>query len=83
VKDGICPKCGQASVYEQEMGVTYRSSHGGAFVMDGTWQVAHDCDTRSYLCIRCGYFENYVDDAEMLAKIPTVKGWTLVAPNRF
>jgi len=33
VKDGICPKCGQASVYEQEMGVTYRSSHGGAFVI--------------------------------------------------
>jgi hypothetical protein len=83
VKDGICPKCGQASVYECTKGVTYGNTGAGPFVIEGGWgSVGHECDTHSYLCTGCGYFENYIDDAEMLAKVHTIKKWTLVSPGR-
>lgn len=70
MKNGECPKCGAGEVHvvdgnRFEPGIPLGGLSAGAFL-------------NAYVCVRCGYVEMYVEDAEDLPKIasrwPKVNG---------
>ncbi len=80
MKNGKCPKCGSATVYTRENGVTFDSDGFGAQVDTGSW-TAKSSKTISYLCTACGYFENYIADPNTLAEVTKNEDWKAVPPK--
>ena len=68
MKSGKCPKCNSSNVYQQSDGIRPRedwvmlSSHWGKM------PVLNPTKIDTYLCVDCGYFENYVPDKDNLSK---------------
>ncbi len=63
-----CPKCGSSDIYKQRDGVRPREEW---VMLDSYWgklQVRNPVVVDTYLCIQCGYFENYVADKDKLPK---------------
>jgi predicted nucleic-acid-binding Zn-ribbon protein len=64
MKDGLCPLCGSTEVYRPKPSsftVTKRNTI--------KISVVHTATTTDYVCIDCGYTENYVEDHSALRKI--------------
>jgi len=76
MKNGICPKCGNATVYTMNNGVSFSPMSGVCFVRTGGATMASAAT--SYVCSRCGYFENYIADANKLTSV--AKAWQKVSP---
>ena len=66
MRSGYCPKCQAPTVYRKWDGI-YQGARR-VYVTTGNWIVVPspaDC----YICTRCGYFEQYVADAQKMAEI--------------
>jgi predicted nucleic-acid-binding Zn-ribbon protein len=73
MKNGICPKCGSASVYFKSNGLGFGDSNG-VFVYVS--KLTRRSPTLAFVCGACGYFENYITDPGKLDEI--AKTWPQV-----
>ena len=79
MKNGQCPKCGSQEIYFSEKG-------GGIGGREQTLEVKNSGSPYAYawqtfLCANCGYYENYLLDAQKIASIkanPKKEGWKKV-----
>ena len=74
MKEGKCPRCGSIQVRKQQNGL-----QGGAEMKTAVWNdkyVTEPANIVTYLCIYCGYFENYLLDRALLSK--ATQKWTQV-----
>ncbi len=67
MKNGKCPNCGVASVYTSEQGLKY--GKGGVYVENLGERMIVAIPYQSYICTKCGHFENYIFDQAKLSKI--------------
>src|SRR5688500_7704740 len=80
MKNGQCPKCNSREVY---------SSIDGGGIGDGFSVQVLDGDSmkstrqwQTFLCVTCGYYENYLLDGTKIARIvenPQKAGWKKVS----
>jgi hypothetical protein len=71
MKDGKCPKCNSSNVYKRDQGA---GPEHGFFVSTST--ITGGSAYESYVCVDCGYFENYIQDKAKLQDVQ--KKWTKV-----
>jgi len=78
MRNGKCPKCNSTSIYSNSNGVDY----GGRSYQIEVWigpkdsRLARQSNFISYICANCGYFENYLDEKDILDEIQ--KKWSKV-----
>ena len=79
MKHGQCPKCGSRNIYCAENAFQQTMMQmplGGA--ADGTASVA----IMDYVCTECGFYEQYIQNRDVLRKIPELaakgKRWSKV-----
>ena len=77
MKNGICPKCGSATIYSKADGLKYSAMRGVVFVETGGITMASSAI--AYVCTTCGYFENYITDQSKLSGV--LKNWQKVPPG--
>ena len=86
MRDGVCPKCGKHNVYRCHVpgyGGGIAETSESAYMLHVrdvyTWQVTGDWET--FLCLECGYFENYLLDKALMAKVAAnpQSGWKKVS----
>lgn len=70
MKMTICPKCQSPNVFVGETGVGW-DLNLGILIGDSPYPTE---DWETYLCVDCGYFENYVTDQDQLEKIKAGHG---------
>ncbi|MGB8645395.1 MAG: hypothetical protein WCF84_09160 [Anaerolineae bacterium] len=73
MKNGQCPKCNSSDVFKKTRGVLF----GNGALTVSTGELIGWSDFESYVCVNCGYFENYIVDQAKLQKVQ--KKWTRVA----
>ncbi|MGJ3240059.1 MAG: hypothetical protein ACFE0Q_15230 [Anaerolineae bacterium] len=66
MRDGVCIKCGHATVYSGRR-VTVKTSASNRLPIDFT----HSAPFDNYVCTTCGYVERYISDADSLKRIET------------
>ena len=64
MRDGICPKCGRATVHSGR-DVPAKASTGNTIPIDFQHSAALD----NYVCVSCGYVERYIAKPEDLQRI--------------
>lgn len=68
MRSGICPKCNSNNVHYKNKGIIYEM--GRTWIWFVTGGLSHDASNLdSFVCVRCGYYENYVSDRAVLANI--------------
>jgi len=72
MKNGICPKCGEATIYKQKLTDSEHRIYFSSFSVTSPSQ---------YICGSCGYLERYVDDTKKLPHVKVSKQWTPVPPD--
>jgi phosphopantothenoylcysteine synthetase/decarboxylase len=70
MKDGICSSCKSKEVYAQERGFEYPGNirvvtTNRRFIDPFNYSTA----TIDFVCVNCGYFENYISDKNTLIEI--------------
>ena len=78
MRNGICPKCGAATVYSKAEGLKYAVAKGVVFVH--TSRMTMPSPAVAYICTTCGYFENYITDPGKLSGV--AKNWQKVSPHK-
>ncbi len=64
MRNGKCPKCGSTTIHSQANGLLFAGRN--EYIHLG---MAHyPTDIVSFLCVSCGYFENYLSDPKKLAE---------------
>ncbi len=74
MRNGKCPKCGSATVYAKTNGLGFGDSDG---VLVYVGLLTRQSPAVAFVCITCGYFENYIADPGKLAEV--AKTWQKVA----
>ena len=72
MKNGKCPKCNSSNVFKYEKGVRFGEHGGGDSLTIFSGDVSHltrYVAYESYVCVDCGYFENYISDKAPLEEI--------------
>jgi hypothetical protein len=64
VRDGVCPKCGHATVHSGR-DIPVKASSGNTIPIDFQHHAALD----NYVCVTCGYVESYISDKTALERI--------------
>ena len=77
MRNGICPKCGSATVNSKTEGLKYAVAKGVVFVHTGGMTMASPAT--AYICTTCGYFENYIADQNKLSEV--ARNWQKVSPR--
>lgn len=77
MRNGICPKCGSATVHSKTEGLKYAVAKGVVFVY--TSRLTMPSPAIAYVCTTCGYFENYIADQNKLSEV--AKNWPQVPPH--
>ena len=77
MKNGMCPKCGSATIYSKTEGLKYSAMKGVVFVETG--HITVPSQTIAYVCTTCGYFENYITDQSKLTEV--LENWQKVPPH--
>ena len=74
ITDGECPRCSSREIYLTENGI------GGAeFTFVRRISLGSKSTTmETYLCTRCGYFENYIANQKHLDQISKLALWVKV-----
>ncbi len=67
MRSGLCPKCQTPTVYRKRQGISIGGSNGQVHVHT-SWVVAGS-PVESYVCSRCGYFENYILDDRKMSEV--------------
>ena len=82
MRNGICDKCGSESIYATKRGLMYGDSNLLSVNNGGVIRDTVGVDT--YVCSRCGYFENYVEveDLPVLAKITQNANWVHISKRQ-
>jgi len=68
MKDGICNACRSTKIFAKQNGFT----HGKGFqVQTGLASVLEltKTSTIDFVCVNCGYFEQYIDDKRKLKEV--------------
>jgi predicted nucleic-acid-binding Zn-ribbon protein len=73
MRDGICPKCGNATIFCKERGMGFDY----AIKIDRLFPTSPKLFT--FICTTCGYFENYIAAPKVLEQI--AKQWDYVEPD--
>ncbi|MCB9111945.1 MAG: hypothetical protein H6634_11935 [Anaerolineales bacterium] len=76
MKTGTCPNCGSESIVISKEGGGI--GYGARIYIKLGWAMSTTPAWTTYLCVDCGYFENYIMDKEKLEKIksdPEKAGW--------
>lgn len=68
MKTGKCPKCNATTVYTRTRGIHY-GGHGPFVDISSEWGSRAVKEVDVYICISCGYFENYLLDPGRLQAI--------------
>ncbi len=86
MRDGKCPKCGKNNVYRCQVpgqggGISSSEENSRLLYIRDVycWEFSKDWET--FLCLECGYFENYIFDKALLTKItanPQKSAWKKV-----
>jgi predicted nucleic-acid-binding Zn-ribbon protein len=66
MRNGVCPRCGSATVYSQAGGVHVS---GGERIYVPTSRIDKAVPFVSFVCTTCGYFENYIADQNKLTEV--------------
>jgi predicted nucleic-acid-binding Zn-ribbon protein len=77
LKSGICPKCGGKDVYSDKD----KARHNERGFMMVSPATGYKIDT--YVCLNCGYFEEYFNDEEFKdekTKKKMLEKWTKINP---
>jgi hypothetical protein len=77
MKTGICPKCNSVNIFMKQGGMELGRSSMGVRVP--TTMMTEPSAINCYICIDCGYFENYIVDADKLADV--AEKWQRVEPQ--
>jgi hypothetical protein len=78
MRDGNCIKCG-GSVRQLTRGVYQGGGETALMVNDGS-RIRRASSYETFLCTACGYWENYLSDADLLGRVRDgAGGW---APPR-
>lgn len=75
MRNGICPKCGHATVHSGR-DIPVKNSSGNMIPIDFKNSVALD----NYVCVSCGYVESYISNQDALARID--EQWPDVAKGK-
>jgi predicted nucleic-acid-binding Zn-ribbon protein len=75
MRSGICPKCGNATVYSGR-DIAVKTSSGNMIPIDFKNHAALD----NYVCVSCGYVESYISDKKALDKI--AEHWAEAGKNK-
>ena len=80
MRNGECPKCGSHEIYTS-------NEEGDGFGGDNSCMLS--CGARftekwqTFLCVNCGYYENYLTDKELIADIISKRkkmdGWKKIS----
>jgi hypothetical protein len=75
MRDGTCVRCGYRTVRQLTRGIydPSDSSHYGVMVNDGK-MIRRPTSYETFLCTACGYWENYLSDAELLQRVANGDG---------
>ena len=73
MRDGHCPKCGATAIYRR--GDIGKGSNSNAILVNLAPLTRHAW-VDIYVCVNCGYVENYIEDAKHLSFI--ADHWTAV-----
>ncbi len=65
MRSGYCPKCKTPTVYRKLNGI----GEGGTGVYVRTSWMTRASPVESFICTRCGYYENYVVDEPKMAEV--------------
>lgn len=76
MRNGICPKCGTASVFIKKRGTGF----GAGVHVDTGGMMKVTSEFTSYVCTTCGYFENYITDEGKLRQV--MEKWDQVPPSK-
>ena len=79
MRNGICPKCGTATVYSKVEGIKYVAGKRGV-VLIHTSRITMPSPAIAYVCTTCGYFENYIADQRKLSEV--AENWQQVSPDK-
>ncbi len=77
MKDGTCPKCNSSSVFKQQNGVRPERQFWVYTGVNSGIPSSYQTTAETYLCIDCGYFENYIPVDKRLEQVQKV--WTKVS----
>lgn len=77
MKNGKCNNCGSAEIYRSVNGII--SGDKQVFVRNLSI-LSSGTNRMTYICTSCGYYENYIEDAEILNKI--ARKWEKADPNQ-
>ncbi len=64
--NGQCPRCRSRSVYRRKNGIVSGAKH---IFVTGLGFTTPRSDKLTCVCTNCGYYENYVADKAILAKV--------------
>ena len=67
MKSGRCPNCGSTNVHMQRNGMQANTGWVMKTTAWGGHHVDEEVEIFTYLCVYCGYFENYLLDREKLS----------------
>ena len=76
MKNGQCDKCGSNTVNTLANGI----APAGRREYIGFGGVYSGVDVQTFLCVNCGYYENYVTDTKRLAEV--TQRWPGVPPAK-
>lgn len=70
MRDAICPKCGESTVYTTETGIGIeRAGNKVAVTLSRKQWRQKSSATTDYVCVSCGYYERYLTDRGLLDRI--------------
>ena len=73
MRNGTCPKCNSTNVFKKSKGAYFGN---GVLTVDNSFGVVGS-DFESFVCVECGYFENYILDPAKLQQVR--EKWTRAA----
>ncbi len=78
MRSGRCPKCNSTTIYSRYYGIFFSSPAALHIAFHALSGLGMGTRYVSFVCTSCGYFENYIADANKLATI--AQKWTKVNP---
>ena len=87
MRDGECPKCGKRNVYRchvpgQGGGISSSGDNSRMLHVRDVYRWEYTANWETFLCLECGYYENYLLDKALLTKItanPQQSAWKKVS----
>jgi predicted RNA-binding Zn-ribbon protein involved in translation (DUF1610 family) len=70
MRSGICPKCGERTVFRSKEGCSISFGDGDFRVHTGARRISNPyAKQENYICTSCGYFETYISESAVLSRV--------------